>query len=242
MMGIYGTLIFLGLALFTGLQAADNVWSQETKALSPEAAQQILSAYDGNETMAFRFPDDPKVKRVSEIEDNILVVGGTLGFGSSSETVSNTTGSYALEQSVTNLRLLLGKDFTFWHEEYTQPTRIYLTYGYTMLSSDVDFTSVTLGIKESMRYWSFYEGEKFSLYPTLSYELGNASLKRGDESISGFISEVAAGVVYERLGFEYGLEVVSNSISWNHPIDGIEDESLGLQLRLTLMYRWMYDE
>ena len=73
-------------------------------------------------------------------------------------------------------------------------------------------------------------------------EIGSSTLTRADYKISGSTSEFAGGVVYERDDFEYALNLVYNQIAWEHPIEGIKDESQGVQLHLNVNYRWMYDE
>jgi len=228
--------------LFLNINAADNVWSEETQSLSKEKSDKIIRAYqDGNQSTSV-FEDDPKVKIISDVEENILVVGLSLGFGSSEEEVSNTNGAYTTTYTHSNVKFTLGKDFTFWHEEYTQPTRLYMTYSYTGLSTDVDFTTVTVGIKENMRYWPLYETKHYTIFPTLSYEIGNSSLTRGSHDISGLTTEVNGGVVYQRGNFEYIVKLAYNQISWEHPIDGIKDETQSFQFNMGLNYRWMYDE
>ena len=224
------------------LHAADNLWSQDTQTVSPAESEKAMKMYTQDHNVTFRFADDPVYKTKSDFESNILVVGASLGYGSSTETVSNTTGSYDFDQTLGVAKILIGKDFTLFHEEYTQPVRIYLTYAYSFLSEGVNYTTITLGIKENMRYWPLYKAKKYIIYPTLSYEIGSSSLERASTKISGLTSEFKGGVVYERADFEYGLEVAYNTIAWNHPIDGIKDESVDLQLYLCINYRWMYND
>jgi len=224
------------------LFAADNIWSQDTQTLSSQESEQAFKSYTQEHDITLKFADDIVIKEASDIEDNILTVGVSLGYGTSTETVSNTTGSYDLDHTLGVAKVIIGKDFTFFHEEYTQPVRIYLTYAYTLLSEGVDYSTITIGIKENMRYWPLYKTNKYIIYPTLSYEIGNSSLKRASTKISGLTSEFRGGVNYARGHFEYGLEIAYNSIAWDHPIDGIKDESVGLQLHLCLNYRWMHDE
>jgi len=235
------SLLFFTFSLLS-LSAADNVWTQETKGLSPEQRDAIIRAYrDGNET-TLEFEDDVIPIVISDIEDNILVVGASVGYGATTETVSNTVGAYDVDYTVSSFKLLLGKDFTLWHEEYTQPVRLYLQFTYAALSTDVSVTTFTFGIKENMRYWSFYQSENFSIYPSLSYEIGSSSLQRAAYEISGMTSEFAGGLTYQRGNFEYALNLVYNQTAWEHPVEGIKDESQGLQMHVNFNYRWMYDE
>lgn len=224
------------------LDAAENIWTQDTKALSQKEREAIIKAYQENNQSNFEFADDIAPIKISDIEDNILVVGLSLGYGSTTETLSNTRGSYDVDYGTTNIKLLFGKDFTLWHDEYTQPVRIYLALSYSALTTDVDLTTITLGIKENMRYWPLYKSNNYIIYPSLSYELGSSSLKRAAHDISGSTSEFSGGLSYERDDFEYALNLVYNQTAWKHPIEGIKDESNSLQLHLSLNYRWMYHE
>ena len=230
------------ILLLLPLGAVENVWTQETKGLSPQKRDAIIQAYrEGNES-TLKFEDDVKPRVISEIEENILVVGASVGYGSTTETVSNTVGAYDVAYTVGSFKLLLGKDFTLWHEEYTQPVRLYLQFTYAALSTDVRVTTFTFGIKENMRYWPLYKNDSFSIYPSLSYEIGSSSLQRASYDISGITSEFAGGLSYQRGDFEYALNLVYNQTAWEHPIEGIKDESQGFQAHLNLNYRWMYDE
>jgi len=67
-------------------------------------------------------------------------------------------------------------------------------------------------------------------------------LKRGENKISGVTSEFTGGLTYQRGNFEYALNLIYNQIAWEHPIEGIKDESQGVQVHLNFNYRWMYDE
>ena len=171
-----------------------------------------------------------------------MVVGLSLGYGSTTETVSNTRGTYDLDYTASSFKMIVGKDFTLWHDEYTQPIRIYLAFSYTALSTDVDFTTITFGLKENMRYWPIYETKSYIIYPSLSYEIGSSSLTRGDFDISGLTSEFTGGLTYQRSNVEYALNLAYNQTAWEHPVAGIKDESQGLQVHLNVNYRWMYDE
>jgi len=224
------------------LNAAENIWTKDTKALSQQERDAVIKAYQDNNQSDFEFTDDIKPPKISDIEDNILVVGLSLGYGSITETVTNTRGAYDVDYSIGSFKMIFGKDFSLWHDEYTEPVRIYLTYSFNTLSTDVDYTSFTVGIKENMRYWPIYKSENYIIYPTLSYEIGSSNLTRKEYDISGVTTELAGGVSYERGNFEYAMDLSYDQIAWNHPIDGIKDESQGLQVHLNLNYRWMHNE
>jgi len=229
-------------ALGITLNAAESVWTQNTKVLSQKNSKAIIRAYKDNNQSNFEFTDDIEPPKTSDIEDNILVLGLSFGYGSITETLTNTRGSYDVDYSINSLKITFGKDFTLWHDEYTQPVRLYLTFSYNILSTDIDYTTITIGIKENMRYWPLYTSENYLIYPTLSYEIGSSHLTRSEHDISGVTSELAGGIGYERSNIEYTLDLSYSQTAWNHPIDGIKDESKGLQVHMNLNYRWMYDE
>ena len=233
--------LFISFVLVS-LQADGNVWTRETKGLSPEKRDAIIKAYRESNTSTLEFEDDVAPIVISDIENNILVVGASVGYGTRTETVSNMVGAYDVDYSVSSFKLLLGKDFTLWHEEYTQPVRLYMQFTYSALSTDVAVTIFTFGIKENMRYWPLYESDSYCIYPSLSYEIGSASLHRTAYDISGITSEFSGGLSYQRGNFECALNIVYNQTAWEHPIEGIKDESQGFQTHLNLNYRWMYDE
>ena len=224
------------------LYAAENIWTKDTKTLSQQDRDAIIKAYRDNNQSDFEFEDDIEPLKISDIEDNILVVGLSLGYGSVTETVSNTRGSYDVDYTMSTLKLLIGKDFSLWHDEYTEPVRIYLTYRFNTLSTDVDYTTITLGIKENMRFWPLYESKNYIIYPTLSYEIGGSNLTRKDYDISGVTTEFAGGLAYERGNFEYALNLAYNQTAWEHPINGIKDEAQGLHVHMNINYRWMHNE
>ena len=241
MKGIKRLLAIL-VTLSLSLSATENVWTQETKALSAQKRDAIIKAYRDNNLTDFEFEDDLEPVVISDIEDNILVVGFSLGYGSMSETITNTRGSYDRDYTMSSLKLILGKDFTLWHKEYTEPIRIYLTYEYSLLSTEIDLSTITLGFKENMRYWPLYRTQNYIIYPNLSYEIGSSSLTRSSYEISGVTSEFSGGLTYQRADLEYALNLIYHQTAWEHPIDGIKDEAQGLQLHINLNYRWMNDE
>lgn len=234
-------LLFLSFLTFS-LLYGDAVWTQKTTPLSAQQSEKILQNYQENNQTDFEFEDDITPIVISDIEDNILVVGLSLGYGSQTETVSNTRGSYDKAFTLGSIKMILGKDLTLWHEEYTQPVRLYLSLDYTKLSNHIDYLSYTFGIRENMRYWPLYSSHKHTLYPMLSYELGTSRLYRAEQEISGITSELAAGIVYQYGNFEYAFNLAYHQVSWNHPIEGIKDEVQGLQAQIHFNYRWMYDD
>ncbi len=226
------------------LVASDNIWSKDTKALNQEKSERILQAYESGDTSNLNFEDDKNKKsNLYDFTENIFVVGLSVGGASLSEEISNKTGSATSSYSAINTKLIIGKDFTLWNEEYTQPTRLFFSYAFTTLDNDVDFTTYSLGIRENMEYYTFYETANYRLYPTLSLELGRSHINRGSESIQGFSTEVNLGVNYVRDdNFEYFLNLAASSTDWKHPIDGISDEMSGFALNIGLNYKLNYGD
>ena len=236
------SIFFLPFLLTVTLFADGHIWSTKTPALTPAQSKQVIHAYEENNQTEIVFKDDPKVLVTSKIEANILVLGASIGMGSTSERIYNSVGEKVETYGHVNAKFTIGKDFTFWHEEYTQPTRIFATYTYTYLQQSLGYHTFTMGLEERMRYWSFFKTDKGTFYPTLSYQLGRTVLSRKYESIEGRTSELNTGVTYEHLGFEYFLTLAYNSITWQHPIEGIGDESTNYQMNLGVNYRFMYED
>ncbi|MEA1893296.1 MAG: hypothetical protein U9N33_11385, partial [Campylobacterota bacterium] len=156
--------LFISLG-FVGLFALDNVWTKDTQGLSKKKSDEIIKSYEAGDNSKLDFADDPKSKTpYYGFKENIFVIGVSVGGASYSEDLSNITGSKTSSYSSYNAKLTIGKDFTLWHENYTQPTRIYLTYVFTKLDNDLDFTTWTVGIRENMEYWSLYETDSYKIY------------------------------------------------------------------------------
>jgi hypothetical protein len=234
-------LTFLSSCLFS----SDNIWTKETQGMSESKSEKIINAYLKGETQELNFEDDPEVKKYKlDITENIFTLGLSVGGSSATDTVSNTTGSQTLTNDSYSVKLIVGKDFTFWHENYTQPTRLYLTYAYTTLGSVADMTTWTLGIKENMYYWPIYTADTYSIYPTFSLEFGRSALHRDSISdIDGYTTEADLGINYVRdNNFEYSLNLnVSNTI-WEYPLDGIAYETLSFGVFLGVTYKFNYGD
>jgi len=237
-------LIMLIPLCYLTLYGSDNIWSKDTPSISKEKSQKIIKAYESGDTSTLNFENDPELKKKNfNFKENVFVIGFGLGYGSHSEKLSNTTGSETFSYSSLNTKIIVGKDFTMWNEEYTQPTRIYLSYLYTKLDSDVTYTTVGLGITENMRYFPLYKSASFTLYPTLSFELAQSSLSRDTLSATGLTTEINLGLAYTRDdNFEYYVNLFANSINWNHPVDGIADEMSGFGLYFGLNYKLNYGD
>jgi hypothetical protein len=226
------------------LTASDYIWSKDTQVLSEEKSNKIIQAFENDNTSELVFKNDPKrAKNVYSFKENIFVIGLSLGINSYSEEISNTTGSIENKYSAKYLKLLIGKDFTLWHKEYTQPSRLYFAYAFTKVESDVDFTTWSVGLRENMYYWSLYKTASYNIYPTASFEFGASSIDRLSGSVSGLNSEVQVGLTYARNdNFEYFINLSANNTSLKHPIDGIADTMNGIGVNFGINYKLMYGD
>ena len=224
--------------------SSDYIWSKETKAMSQDKSDKIIQAFKSGDSSDLNFEDDSsRKKNILDFKENIFVLGLSLGAKSYSEEISNRNGSQTDSYSSYNLKFTLAKDFTLWHEEYTQPSRISFSYALTNINSDVDFTTWTLGLQENMYYWPLYKTSTYSIYPTASFELGSSKLDRAKSSMSGFTTQLAVGLTYIRDdNFEYFVNLSSDSIRWKHPLDGIEDEMIGFGVGFGVNYKIMYGD
>ncbi len=226
------------------LNASDYIWSKDTQTLTKEKSDKIIQAFENDDTSKLVFENDPKrSKNIHNFKENMFVLGLSLGINSYSEEISNTNGSKETTYSANNFKFLIGKDFTLWHEEYTQPSRVYFTYALTKVDSDVDFTTWSVGLRENMYYWSLYKTSSYNIYPTASFEFGASSLSRSSSSMSGLNSQAQVGLTYSRDdNFEYFVNLSASTTSWKYPIDGIADKMTGMGVNFGLNYKIMYGD
>lgn len=231
-------------SLLLSLYASDDTWTNETKAMSQEDSNKIITSYtEGKESpLNLTFKDDKPSKEELGIEENIMVIGASLSYSATSETLENTKGEKVEDYSTSSFRILIGKDLTLWHEQYTQPTRIFFDIAYNYLSSDLTSLHYTVGLRENMEYWPLYSTPKYTIFPTFSYALGNSTLKRQNQTIRGFSSEASGGLTYKRGNFEYFANLIYTSVTWDYPIEGIIDNSSSLGLNFGLNYKLMYGD
>ena len=237
-------LIVLYLLGYTVLSASNPIWSKDTQPLSETKKEKIVEAFKNSDNLRIDFTDDLIPKRILyDFKENIFVIGLAVGGQEYSETLSNRSGSKTLSLSANTLEISLAKDFTLWHEDYTQPTRLYILYSITQLDSDIAFSTTSFGLRENMYYWSLYKTDSYNIYPTISIELGQSSLKREEYSISGYTAMADIGITYIRdANFEYFLNFDYSSINWKHPIDGVDDKMGGFGLSFGLNYKLMYGD
>lgn len=226
------------------LNALDNVWSQDTVPLKKSKTTKIIDAYISGDSSTLEFENDEIIKpALYDFKENVLVVGLSFGGASYDEELSNTKGSSSTSHSAYSTKFTIGKNFTMWNEEYTQPTRLYFTYAFTALDTDVDFTTWTIGIRENMDYWSLYKTSTYKIYPTVAFEVGQSSISRETYSISGLTTDFSIGLTYSRDdNFEYFINLFNENIIWQHPIEGIADEMRGFGLRTGVNYKLNYGD
>lgn len=237
------TIFLIALLLTTELFAVENAWTKNTPALSSSKSEAIIKAYEENNTSKIIFDDDPKKVTDRVFDENIFMVGIAMAYEANSEKTYNKSGDKTENFSATNLTLTLGKDFTLWHEDNTEPTRLYMTYSYSNISADVSYSSYTLGLKENMFYWSIYKDAEFNLYPTLYLEMGSSSLTRNEQDISGFTTLYGAGITLaQHKNFEYMLNFHLKNIDWEHPVEGVADEMNVYSFTIGVNYKLMYGD
>ena len=222
----------------------DYIWSKDTQAMSQDKSDKILQSYKDGDADNLTFKDDPKRKNDTvDFKENIFVLGLSLGADSYSQEVSNAQGSYFGTHSATNVKFTIAKDYTLWHEEYTQPSRLYFAFALTQVDTNVDYRTWTIGLRENMYYWPLYKSSTYSIYPNASFEIGSSNINRGNSSMSGFTSQVEFGLTYSRnSNFEYFLDARASSITWKHEIDGVADEMSGVGISFGLNYKLMYGD
>ncbi len=236
-------LLLLYILLLTNSFAKDNVWSKDTPSLSDAKSEKIIQMYQENNQTNLEFVEDIDEEVVYDFRENILMFGLELGFSSNREKVYNTTGEKTENFSSSSVKLVFGKDFTLWHIDYTQPSRIYVSYEYTLINEDVSYTTFMVGLQENMFYWSLYKNDTLNIYPTFNLELGSSSITRDTFTSSGFTTGAGVGValVYDD-NFEYFINFHSKQVAWEHPVDGVADEMSSFGLNIGLNYKLMYGD
>lgn len=226
------------------LNASEYIWSKETPSLSKSKSEQIFQSYENGNDLNITFEDDPKKNdTIHDYSLNALVLGFSVGGISYTETLSNSIGSSSESYTSYNAAFLIGKDFTLWHDDYSQPSRLYFKYGFSKINEELDFTTWSIGLRENMYYWSIYETDKSKIYPNASFELGSSKIKRNSESQAGFTLITELGLTYMRnKNFEYFFNLSYNSVTWKHPIDGITDQMNGIGANFGLNYKIMHGD
>lgn len=182
----------------------------------------------------FMYADDTK----KTVEENLLVLGVQLSYGTSTETISNQTGSRDFDRSLIGVKVLVGQDFDFYRVGQ-QTSRLQLGYKYSALESDVSFSTVSIGYRENMLYWKFFgEGER-TIYPLASLDLGYAAIDNGLLNSKGLSVELDVGVAYRYKNIDVTLALASTYIDWNYPEEGITDYMNNYEVALGLSYRFM---
>jgi len=171
-------------------------------------------------------------------KENLLTLGIQLAQGTSTETLSNKTGSKDYSYDLSSVKILIGQDRDFYNMGM-QTSRLQLSYKYSELDADLSFATFSVGYQENMRYWSLFRHGNHSIYPYASVELGYNALKKADISSKGKSVEVDVGMAYAYRDVAFTLAVASTYIEWNHPEDGINDYMQNYQLVIGMTYRFM---
>lgn len=235
-------LIMLSLSF---LNATDNIWSKDTPSISASKSDSIIKEYNQEKNQKLNFEDDVGAKNYKyNYKKSVLIVGLGVGTINYQETIKDDYTTQKNSYKSTNAKITVGKDFTFFHKEYTQPTRIFFTYAFERLEENQEFTIWTLGIRENMEYWSFYQTTKARLYPTISLEVGKANFQKLYYDISGISSQINLGTTYAYGdNFEYFVNLSYNYMALvNKYHDHKLDRITGFGLNIGLTYKIMYDD
>jgi len=237
-------LFILIFILFTNSFANDNIWTKDTASMSESKSTKIINSYIENNNTNLTFIDSQEDEVITyPFRENILTIGLDLGYDYNSEKIYNTIGEKTDTFSSYSFKITFAKDFTLWHEEYTQPSRIYASYNIAYLDEDVSYSTFSIGLRENMFYWSIYQDSKLNIYPSVNFELGSSSISRETYTSSGFTSVIGAGItLVNDDNFEYFINFNSKSIDWDHPVDGIADEMSVYSISFGLNYKLMYGD
>jgi hypothetical protein len=234
-------IIFSILCISSLALSSENIWSQQTQTLDNAQTKDILKDFDKDKFELFNFKDEDEIELQDSYYDSNFMVFGIQATGLAySEKLSNEKGSKTVDTNGYNIQLSIGKDFTLWHKDFTQPSRIYFKYSYSLLDSDIEMTSWGFGLKENMSYYSFYTTQNSKIYPTFSIEIAKAYIDRDNQTIHGLKSVGTLGVTYAyKKHMEYFLDLVCDYNDWKHPVDGISDQIIGYGLSLGINYKIM---
>lgn len=237
--------ILLIILSISNILAIDNIWSKETQTIPQSQYENIIKNHNAHTDKKLDFEDDrEEITYRYGYKKTILTLG--LSTGATKYHVSNKTNLIQDKNSYTasNIKFTIGKDFTFLHQEGTQPTRIFFTYALEKLDNDLDFVIWTLGIRENMEYWSFYEGQNSKLYPTVSLEVGKGTLEKLHYDISGISSEANMGLTYAYGdSFEYFFNLsydYADLLDKKHNDD--IDRLSGFGCSIGFTYKILYDD
>jgi len=234
-------LLFLSLINLT--YADQAVWSKDTNtSISDTQVQEILKPYKQKEFTNMSFVDDiKKVYKDTGYQRNMLILGLSLGTSGSTETISTDRDSTDYTYSGSNYKLVIGKDFSFWHEEYSQPFRVQFEYELTKLSSGVDFTSYSLAFKENFTYLPLYQTPDSNLFPFAALRLGTSRIEPVSTTYSGFTLGFDLGLTYQVREIEYSLSYEYTQHDFDYPVDGVRDLLQQNKFYLSFVYKFMYE-
>ena len=221
---------------------ADTTWSDQTQPLDAKKVDEILNQDQNSSFWKLNLINSDQKDRYL-FKSNLLVLSMQIGMSKGDETVSNKNGSRSANLDLKEVKLVLGKDFTLWHDEFHQYSRLFIAYSYTASQDNISYTTISLGLLERMRYYTFYKTKNWDFYPKISAEAGTSKLERDSYNIDGFTMEAGAGIVAQyRHNYECSLDMAYKTTRWQYPIDGIEDKFNGFYIGIGFSYRIMYGD
>ena len=221
---------------------ADATWSDQTTPLDDSQVNKVLNQAESKSFWDINLVDDKQENKYL-VKSNLVVFSVNAGLSMLDETLSNKNGSKKTNLDIQELKFVLGKDFTLWHDEFHQYSRLFLAYTYSTTKDNVSYTTFSLGIQERMKYYTFYKIKNWNFYPKISIEAGTSTLKRSNYNIDGFTIEGGASIVAQyHYNYELSFDTTYKRTRWQYPVDGIDDSFEGFYVGLGFSYRIMYGD
>ena len=234
--------IVFWLVAWSAMLFGDGVWSSEQKPLQKEQAQKVLKDFEKNSSWDAIVLKEEQKPLISQTKFNLCTLSVGVGGYVGNETLSNTTGSKTVHVSGYGGSVAIGKDFAWWHNDFSQYSRLYFNYEYEHLD-EVSFSTYTIGVAERMKYFSFLCYRGFVFYPVMSIGFGKAKLSQRNTTVGGFEYDGSLAVTTQ-YGYNYELSVAAKyaHIAWDYPIEGVEDSFAGLSMQILFTYRINYGD
>jgi hypothetical protein len=232
--------IFAVLVLVNIIKA-DAIWSDDTNPATQKDLDNAIKQYDKGWLKDINVFDKSSSTQLP-YKNNLMVVGIKLGGTSFEETLKNQSGSKTHSFSTYDAKLMIGKDFELWHKQFHQYSRLYIAYNYSK-TDDVKFQGYGFGIVEKMKYWTFYNYKGFDFYPSISFELGTLDMDNYIDDVRGYYFDYGISLSSQyKYNYEFSLDLNYKNITWNYPVDGIDDEFAGVYVGFSFTYRIMYGD
>jgi hypothetical protein len=231
--------IFLMLVIISSAVFGDGVWDDTTKPLDVNEVNEALKEYKNG------YFDDVKLEDTFEeksiyFKSDLLNLGIKTGMSTYSETLSNKIGSKESSYNAYEIKLILSKDFELWHNQFEEYSRLYLIYDYSQTQDSINFSGYGLGYIELMKYFTFYKLKGFSFYPALSLEIGLLDLEQHTQTIKGYYEDLGVSVISSYgHNYEISLDLNYKNITWDYPVDGVEDIFDGIYIGVGFNYRFV---